>query len=431
MMTGEITMNMSDQPELELDKMRTENQTLTDRQASLVQALTRSEDALLKHVDEHRAAIEALGHSKSHLRQVVDLVPHAIFAKDANGRYLLVNRAMAVACSSSVEEMEEALDTDFFNKNVEVERFRAADRAVIATGQRQVIPLETIRLINGNVRYFNIIKIPFTFGSTPAVLGVATDITEREQARLELAKLNEDLEERVRQRTAELEAANKELESFSYSVSHDLRSPLRGVDGWSLALLEDYGDKLDEQAHGYLHQVRAEIQRMSVLIDDMLKLSRLSRDEMKREAVDCTALAKSFADRVRAASPERRVEWRIAQGIMTNADLNLLRQVFQNLIENAWKFTAKQDNAVIEFGVKTVEGEKAYFVRDNGAGFDMAYSAKLFGAFQRLHRVTDYPGTGVGLATVQRIARRHGGRVWAEGEVGSGATFWFTLGEKV
>jgi PAS domain S-box-containing protein len=429
-MTGEM-MNMSDQPELELDKLRAQNKKLSDEHAYLVQALKGSDDALLNQIDEHRAAMEALGHSKTHLRQVIDLVPHAIFAKDANGRYLLVNRAMATACSSSIEEMEDALDTDFFNASVEVERFRAADRAVIATGQRQVIPIETIRFMNGVVRYFNIIKIPFTFGDTPAVLGVATDITEREQARLELAKLNEDLEERVRQRTAELEAANKELESFSYSVSHDLRSPLRGVDGWSLALLEDYGDKLDEQAHGYLNQVRAEIQRMSVLIDDMLKLSRLSRDEMKREAVDCTALATSFADRLQSACPERRVEWRIAHGITTNADLSLLRQVFQNLIENAWKFTAKQDNAVIEFDVTDVDGEKAYFVKDNGAGFDMAYSAKLFGAFQRLHRVADYPGTGVGLATVQRIARRHGGRVWAEGEVGKGATFWFTLGEKV
>ncbi len=424
-------MKMTDRPDLEIETLRAENQRLMEQHAFMTQALQGSDTALLNQIDEHQKAMEALGHSKTHLRKVIDLVPHAIFAKDAEGRYLLVNRAMAAACSSSVEEMEDALDTDFFNKAVEVERFRAADRAVIATGQRQIIPIETIRFMNGAVRFFNIIKIPFTFGDIPAVLGVATDITEREQARLELATLNDDLEERVRQRTAELEAANKELESFSYSVSHDLRSPLRGVDGWSLALLEDYGDILDEQAKGYLNQVRAEIQRMSVLIDDMLKLSRLSRDEMRREPVDCTALANSFAERVQSTSPERPVQWRIAQGVNTSADLSLLRQVFQNLIENAWKFTAKQDDAVIEFGVADAEGEKAYFVKDNGAGFDMAYSAKLFGAFQRLHRVADYPGTGVGLATVQRIARRHGGRVWAEGEVGKGATFWFTLGEKV
>ncbi len=424
-------MNMTDQVDLEIESLRAENKRLKEQHAFMTQALQGSDSALLNQIDEHKKAMGALSHTKSHLRQVIDLVPHAIFAKDADGRYLLVNRAMALACSSSVEEMEDALDTDFFNKNVEVERFRAADRAVIATGQKQVIPLETIHLMNGTVRYFNIIKIPFKFGDTPAALGVATDITEREQARLELAKLNEDLEERVRQRTAELEAANKELESFSYSVSHDLRSPLRGVDGWSLALLEDYNDILDEQAKGYLNQVRAEIQRMSVLIDDMLKLSRLSRDEMHRVSVDCTDLAMSFVERLNAASPERRTEWRIAQGVTTTADRNLLRQVFQNLIENAWKFTAKNETALIEFGVTEVEGEKSYFVKDNGAGFDMAYSAKLFGAFQRLHRVADYPGTGVGLATVQRIARRHGGRVWAEGVVGEGATFWFTLGEKV
>jgi PAS domain S-box-containing protein len=426
-----MNMDLSNSPDRELDALRAENQQLKEQHAYLVQSLNGSDAALLNQIDEHQRAMEALGQSKGHLRQVIDLVPHAIFAKDADGRYLLVNRTMASACSSTADEMENRLDTDFFNKAVEVERFRAADRAVIATGEMQILPSETISLVNGTVRYFNIIKIPFTFGDTPAVLGVATDITEREQARLELAKLNEDLEERVRQRTAELEAANKELESFSYSVSHDLRSPLRGIDGWSLALLEDYGDKLDGQAQEYLNQVRTEIQRMSVLIDDMLKLSRLSRDEMKREQVDCTALVTTFVDRLQAANPERRVEWRIAQDVSTHADLSLLRQVFQNLIENAWKFTAKQDNAVIEFGVTEVDGQRAYFVKDNGAGFDMAYSAKLFGAFQRLHRVSDYPGTGVGLATVQRIARRHGGSVWAEGEVGKGAAFWFTLGEKV
>jgi PAS domain S-box-containing protein len=424
-------MNMTDQVDLEIESLRAENKRLKEQHAFMTQALQGSDSALLNQIDEHKKAMSALDQTKTHLRQVIDLVPHAIFAKDADGRYLLVNRAMALACSSSVEEMEHALDTDFFNKNVEVERFRTADRAVIATGQKQVIPLETIHMTNGAVRHFNIIKIPFKFGDIPAALGVATDITEREQARLDLARLNEDLEERVRQRTAELEAVNKELESFSYSVSHDLRSPLRGIDGWSLALLEDYNDILDQQAKGYLNQVRAEIQRMSVLIDDMLKLSRLSRDEMRRTLVDCTALAMSFVERLDAANPERRTEWRIAQGVTTYADLNLLRQVFQNLIENAWKFTAKKETAVIKFGVAEVEGEKSYFVSDNGAGFDMAYSAKLFGAFQRLHRVADYPGTGVGLATVQRIARRHGGRVWAEGVVGEGATFWFTLGEKV
>ena len=278
-------MNITDQTDLTIETLRAENQRLKEQHAFMTQALQDSGTALLNQIAEHQKAMEALGHSKTHMRKVIDLVPHAIFAKDAEGRYLLVNRAMAAACNLSVEEMEDALDTDFFNKAVEVERFRAADRAVITTGQRQVIPIETIRLMNGAVRYFNIIKIPFKFGEIPAVLGVATDITEREQARLAVAMLKDDLEERVRQRTAELEAANKELESFSYSVSHDLRSPLRGVDDWSLALLEDYGDILDEQAKGYLNQVRAEIQRMSVLIDDMLKLSRLSRDEMRREVV--------------------------------------------------------------------------------------------------------------------------------------------------
>jgi len=229
------------------------------------------------------------------------------------------------------------------------------------------------------------------------------------------------------QRTAELEAANKELEAFAYSVSHDLRAPLRAMDGFSLALLEDYTGRLDAEGQDYLRRVRAATRTMAQLIDDLLDLSRVTRAEMRRDAVDLGPLAQSIAAELQTMQPERQVEVIIADGLNTRGDPRLLRVVLENLLSNAWKFTGQQPQARIAFGLAEQNGQTAYFVRDNGAGFDMAYADKLFGVFQRLHRADEFPGTGVGLATVQRIIHRHGGRVWAEGAVGQGATFYFTL----
>jgi signal transduction histidine kinase len=243
----------------------------------------------------------------------------------------------------------------------------------------------------------------------------------------ELQKGRDELEQRVIERTAQLEVANKELESFSYSVSHDLRAPLRSIDGFSQALFEDHGDKLDEQGRSDLKRVRAATQRMAQLIDDILTLSRVSRGEIRRDPVDLSVLAKSIAGELKSAEPERQVDLAIADGITTEGDPRLLRVVLDNLLRNAWKFTGKRSTAKIEFGVSQNNGKPIYFVRDNGAGFDMAYAHKLFGAFQRLHAATEFNGTGVGLATVQRIVHRHGGRVWAEGKVDHGAAFYFTL----
>jgi len=251
--------------------------------------------------------------------------------------------------------------------------------------------------------------------------------TERKRAEEEIRKLNTELEERVRQRTAQLETANQELESFSYSVSHDLRAPLRSIDGFSRILQEDYGDKLDAAGKDSLTRVRAASQRMGHLIDDLLQLSRHTRSEMHRTQVNLSALARALADEQQKTEPERRVEFVITPNLVANADASLLRVVLENLLGNAWKFTGKQAAPKIEFGRTTREGAPAYFVRDNGAGFDMTYAHKLFGAFQRLHTTDDFPGTGIGLASVQRIIHRHGGRVWAEGEAGHGATFYFTL----
>jgi light-regulated signal transduction histidine kinase (bacteriophytochrome) len=251
-----------------------------------------------------------------------------------------------------------------------------------------------------------------------------------ENARLyqEAKKANEELEQRVIKRTAQLEAANKELEAFSYSVSHDLRAPLRGIDGFSQALLEDYADSLDGQAQHYLQRVRAASQRMAQLIDDLLMLSRLSRSEMRLESVDLSALAQSITAELHQLEPEREVKFLIAHDVTVQADKQLIRVVLENLLRNAWKFTAKHKVAHIEFGVSSQpNGQLAYFVRDDGAGFDMAYADKLFDAFQRLHTPAEFSGTGIGLATVQRIIHRHDGRVWGEGAVEKGASIYFTL----
>jgi light-regulated signal transduction histidine kinase (bacteriophytochrome) len=231
----------------------------------------------------------------------------------------------------------------------------------------------------------------------------------------------------VEERTAQLAAANKELEAFSYSVSHDLRAPLRSIDGFSQAVLEDYGDRLDTTAKEHLHRVRAAAVRMAGLIDDLLKLSRVTRAELRKELTDLTAMAKSIAKTLEETEPARNVEFSIGEGLTVEADSRLLRVVMENLFGNAWKYTSRHDHARIELGQDHKNGQSVFYVRDDGAGFDPRYADRLFGAFQRLHGVKDFPGTGIGLATVQRIIRRHGGNIWAEADIEKGATFYFSI----
>ncbi len=266
------------------------------------------------------------------------------------------------------------------------------------------------------------------FAATCAVLIEAyRQSQQRQHAESQLRRLNLELEDHVNQRTAELQASIKELESFSYSVSHDLRSPLRGINGFSRLLLDDYGERLDEQGKEYLRRICAATLRMSELIDGMIDLAQLTREPIRLAEVDLSRLAESVARELRGAEPERKVEFSAMPGIKAHGDERLLRVVLLNLLSNAWKFTARKEVGHVAFGRRQVGNSLAYYVRDDGAGFDMKYADKLFGAFQRLHGVKEFAGTGIGLATVQRIVQRHGGLVWAEGEIDKGATFYFTL----
>jgi two-component system, sensor histidine kinase and response regulator len=246
-------------------------------------------------------------------------------------------------------------------------------------------------------------------------------LAQSEQAALELAETRAEL-------VRELEHKNRELESFSYAVSHDLRAPLRRIDSFSRAVLESQGKRLDDEGRKFLSRVREASQQMSQLIDDVLYLSRVTRTELRDQEVDLSEVAELVVSRLQEGQPNRPVEVRIRPGVVVTGDGQLLKIALENLLQNAWKFTGKQADPRIEFGVTQTSGEPTYFIRDNGAGFEMTYAARLFGPFQRLHSQQEFPGSGIGLATVQRIIHRHGGKVWAEGLVGQGATFYFTLG---
>ncbi|HXI84124.1 MAG TPA: ATP-binding protein [Verrucomicrobiae bacterium] len=272
-----------------------------------------------------------------------------------------------------------------------------------------------------------LIPVALTIPS-PAQLAAANDqlkreIAERAEAERKVTKLNDELQ----RHNTDLETTTRELEAFSYSISHDLRAPLRGLSGFSQVLLEDYHDKLGDEGKDLLQRIRAGSQRMGQLIDDLLNLSRVSRSELRHEPVDLSRLAGDIAVELRARDPQRDVELRIDGNLTANGDPQLLRVVLENLLGNAWKYTAKRPHATIEVGFDRDNGHSSFFVRDDGVGFDMKYVHKLFAPFQRLHGMTEFPGSGVGLATVQRIIHRHGGRVWALAEVDKGATFHFTL----
>ena len=380
---------------------------------------------------------------QAHLAAIVQSSDDAIIGKNLQGIITSWNAAAEKIFGYSASEMVGQPVSRLVPPDRQAEEEDILAR--IRSGEN-VLHYETVRLCKDGKPLdvsLTISSIKDTAGRQIGASKIVRDITERKLAEEKIYSLNAKLEQRVKERTTELEAANKELESFAYSVSHDLRAPLRGIDGWSSALVEDYGDKLDDQGREYLARVCGEAQRMGQLIDELLQLSRLTRAEMRREQVDLSAMAHGILAALRQQERQRQVETVISSGLHTMGDPQLLQVVMQNLLENAWKFTGKCAEARIEFGViekgnasglistqtsnPPTTSSPVFFIRDNGAGFDMAHTAKLFAPFQRLHRQSEFPGTGVGLASAQRIIHRHGGRIWVVAEPAKGATFYFTL----
>ncbi|OLC38179.1 MAG: hypothetical protein AUH81_04590 [Candidatus Rokubacteria bacterium 13_1_40CM_4_69_5] len=369
-------------------------------------------------ITDRRQAEEALRASEERLRLLVGSVrDYAIYLLDATGIVVSWNPGAQQIKGYRAEEIVGQHFSRFYTpEDVAAGKPQAALQAAAAQGRFEE---ENWRIRKDGSRFWADVVISAVRDDRGTLVGfakVTRDLTERQRA-----------EEALRRHTAQLEAANAELDSFAYSVSHDLRAPLRAIDGFSQALLEDYADRVDDVGKGYLGRVRSASQRMATLIDDLLNLSRVTRREMQIGPLDLSALASGIAEDLKKRDPARGVEFAIAPGLRAQADPGLMRVVLQNLLENAWKFTGKRSDARIEVGSVPRDGRSAYFVRDNGAGFDMTYVGKLFGAFQRLHGAQEFDGTGIGLATVQRVIHRHGGRVWAEGVVGDGATFYFTL----
>ncbi|MBI4266790.1 MAG: PAS domain S-box protein [Chloroflexi bacterium] len=409
------------------------------------EALRQAQAELEARVRERTRALkeseEALRESEEELSAILANMPILTLVVDEARRVLKVNDAAVKFCGRSIEEMlalraGEALGCLHAGDDPRGCGFGPACQTCL-TRLCMVDSLET-----GKSHYQVEWQRPFRRGDRieevsfllstvllatreKKLLVCIQDITERTQAEAEIKQLNEDL----RRHAAELEAANKELEAFTYSVSHDLRTPLRSMEGFSQALAEDYADKLDEQGRKYLGYVQESSELMGQLIDDLLKLSRVTRQEMSPDSVNLDELARPVIAELKKHEPGRQVDVTIAPGLICRGDARLLRIALENLLGNAWKFTGKAAPARIEVGGIEKDGRKTYFVRDNGAGFDMKYADKLFQPFQRLHKASDFPGTGVGLATVQRIIRRHGGEVWGEGKTGEGATFYFTLGQ--
>jgi PAS domain S-box-containing protein len=380
-------------------------------------------------ITERKRTEQALSNSERNYRNLFENATEGIFQSTPDGRYVSVNPAFArIGGYNSPDEM--ISDVTDIQKKMYVHPEDRARLLELLNKQDIINNFEaeirrkdnTIIWISMNVR-----AIRDQAGKITLLEGTIHDITERKQAEEEIQKLNAELEQRVIERTAQLEAANRELESFSYSVSHDLRAPLRGIDGFSQALLEDYRERLDETGRDYLDRVRRAAQKMGFLIDDILKLSRVTRYKLNREPVDLSQMVRILVEMYKKSEPGRVVDGVVQDGCVVQGDPDLLEIALRNLIDNAWKFTSGTPRGRIEFGSFDERGKTVYFMRDNGVGFDMTYVDKLFGAFQRLHRSDEFPGTGIGLATVKRIISRHEGWIRADGKIGEGATFFFTL----
>jgi PAS domain S-box-containing protein len=376
--------------------------------------------ARLRSENDRRLASElALRASERFLDSIVENIPDMIFVKEARElRFRRLNRAGEDLLGVKREALLGKNDFDLFPKD-QAEFFQEKDRQTLERGTTVDIVEEPIET-NGGRRWLHTKKVPLRGedGEPQFLLGISEDVTERKRTA-----------EALREAIGAAQTANRELEAFSYSVAHDLRAPLRSIDGFSQAILEDCADQLNDVGRTHLARVRASATRMADLIDGLLGLSRLARAEMRFEAVDLSALAAQVVEEIRQQSPDRDVAVEIAPALAARGDPRILRVVVDNLLRNAFKFTAKRPRATISFGTAPAESARVFYVKDDGVGFDPRYKDKLFGAFQRLHDAREFPGTGIGLATVERAVKRHGGRVWAESEPGHGATFFFTLSE--
>lgn len=386
----------------------------------------------IQDVTERIEAEEARMTAETRFARVLEATAEAVISIDALQQIILFNHSAERIFGYSAEEMlgqqlDRLLPPSVIGRHHRyIQDF--AEGADISRGMGERRTELSAKRKDGTIFPIDASISKLTEGDQIILTVFIRDITEQKQAEDAMMRMNEELEQRVEERTLQLQAANKELEAFSYSVSHDLRAPLRAVDGFSLALLEDYQDTLDEEGQEFLGLIRTESQRMGQLIDDLLALSRLTRTKLNYQEVEMSAMAEEIASELIRANENRNVEFIIEPNLRDCADVNLVRIALYNLLQNAWKYSSKQENATIEFGLQGDNGTREYFVKDDGVGFKMDYVHKLFGAFQRLHSVSEYEGTGIGLATVQRIIHQHGGSVRAEGALNEGATFYFTLG---
>lgn len=382
-------------------------------------------------ITERKAAEDALRESEERFRRFFEDSADASLILDGGSRFVDFNQAaLDMLRMHSKEELVDIhpaqLSPPFQpDGRPSGEKADEAIRFALSNGSHRFEWLH--QRADGELFPVEVLLTRITLQDKQVLYVVWRDITARKRDETEIRLLNESLEQRVEARTAQLAAANRELEAFSYSVSHDLTSPLRAIDGFSRMLEEDYAEAVDTEGKGYIARIRAGTQRMQQIIDDMLALSRITRRDMKPGPVNLSALAEGILAELRQTQPWRNVKADITPDLHDTGDINLIRIALENLLRNAWKFSAHQSAAVITLGSLHKGGEKVYFVRDNGAGFDMQYANKLFGAFQRLHRADEFEGTGIGLAIVNRVIHRHGGRIWAEAALGEGATFFFTL----